>query len=196
MATPFLGTLQWPKDISKQFSYQLFIHQRLLATKSSLMTDTRLRTEDGARYPLAENGAQAQIMAFVHKARRPVSRTEMAESRLSIYRPWLIATYENIRTSLRRLSHISPYGSEVPAPALPNIDVEERDGTRVCTERLLRIRPLSLPPGAHIDLEGDRQEREQTACGPQDERFFEWQLVCDWVKPWELQATNRNTWRR
>jgi len=43
------------------------------------MTNTRLRTEDGARYPLLENGAQARIMAFMHEARRPVSRAEMTE---------------------------------------------------------------------------------------------------------------------
>ena len=43
------------------------------------MTNTRSRTEDGARYPLLENGVQARIMAFMHGARRPVSRAAMAE---------------------------------------------------------------------------------------------------------------------
>lgn len=98
-------------------------------------------------------------------------------TRLSIYRPWLIPTYDNIREGLHRLLRTSPHGPEVPAPALPEIDVIEGDSVRVCTERRLNIRPLSLPPGAHIDLEGDRQLSEEAACGPRDESFFEWQLL-------------------
>ena len=94
---------------------------------------------------------------------------ERYRTRLGIYKPWLIPTYDNIRAGLRRLLRTSPYGLEIPPPSLPDIDIEERDGTRVCTEQLLRIRPLSLPPGAHIDLEGDRQKSERAACGPQDE---------------------------
>lgn len=96
---------------------------------------------------------------------------------LSIYRPWLIPTYDNIRYGLQRLLQTSPYGPEVSAPTLPEIEVIERDNLRVCTERLLKIRPLALPPGGHIDLEGDRKKSEAEACGPRDENFFEWQLV-------------------
>lgn len=102
---------------------------------------------------------------------------ERYRTRLSIYRPWLIPTYDNIRTGLRRLLRASPYGLEVPAPELLEIEVIEQDGVRVCAERLFKIRPLSLPPGAHIDLEGDRQKSEEETCGPRDRHFFEWQLV-------------------
>jgi hypothetical protein len=98
-------------------------------------------------------------------------------TRLSIYRPWLIPTIDNIRDGLRRLLSTSPFGREVPAPEIPHIDVIEQDSTRLCTEQLFRIRPLYLPPGGHIDLEGDRAIHEEAACGPRDEYFFAWQLL-------------------
>jgi hypothetical protein len=98
-------------------------------------------------------------------------------TRLSIYRPWLIPTYDNIRAGLHRLLHPSPYGPEVPAPELPGIEVIEQDSARLCTEQLFKIRPLSLPPGARIDLEGDRQISEEAAGGPRDEQFYAWQLL-------------------
>jgi hypothetical protein len=98
-------------------------------------------------------------------------------TRLSIYRPWLIPTYDNINAGLQRLLLTSPFGPEVPAPMLPKVNVTEKNSLRICTERLLTIRPLLLPPGAHIDLEGDRQQSEEVACGPSDEHFFDWQLV-------------------
>jgi hypothetical protein len=102
---------------------------------------------------------------------------ERYRTRLSVYRPWLIPTYDNIRAGLHRLLRASPYGPEVPAPELPEIEVIEQDGVRVCTERLLKVRPLSLPPAAHIDLEGDRRRSEDVACGPRDAQFFQWQLL-------------------
>jgi hypothetical protein len=98
-------------------------------------------------------------------------------TRLSIYRPWLIPTYDNVRAGLERLLRTSPFGPEVPAPPLPDVEVVERDEVRLCTERLLAIRPLALPPGGHVDLEGDRATSEDAACGPSDGRFSEWQLL-------------------
>jgi len=98
-------------------------------------------------------------------------------TRLDIFRRWLVPTGPELRVGLRDLLARSPYDPEIPAPALPGLDLAERVATRICTERRLVIRPLSLPPGGHIDLEGSRDTSEDAACGPRDAGFYEWQLV-------------------
>jgi hypothetical protein len=98
-------------------------------------------------------------------------------TRLSIYRRWLVPTFDELAPELRRLAATSPYGPEVPAPALPEVELSERQRTHLCAERRLTIRPLALPPGGHIDLQGSRELGEQEACGAGDQRFYEWQLV-------------------
>jgi hypothetical protein len=98
-------------------------------------------------------------------------------TRLEIFRRWRIPTRDELRAGLRGLLDTSPYDPEIPAPDLPDIDLVEKVATRVCVERRLVIRPLSLPPGGHIDLEGSRSTGEEVACGSRDAEFSEWQLV-------------------
>ncbi|WP_328524057.1 LamG domain-containing protein [Kribbella sp. NBC_00359] len=98
-------------------------------------------------------------------------------SRLEIYRRWRVPTRDELQAGLRELLDDSPYDPEIPVPALPAIEVSEQVASRVCVERRLVIRPLSLPPGGHMDLEGSRSTTEDATCGPRDPAFHEWQLV-------------------
>jgi hypothetical protein len=98
-------------------------------------------------------------------------------TRLEIFRRWLIPTRAELLAGLRGVLDDSSYDPEIPAPQLPDIDLAERVASRICVERRLVIRPLSLPPGGHIDLEGSRSTGEDAACGRRDREFAEWQLV-------------------
>lgn len=98
-------------------------------------------------------------------------------TRLEIFRRWVIPTGAELRDGLHRLLERSPYDPEIPAPLLPSLDLTERAATRICVERRLVNRPLSLPPGGHIDLEGSRATSEDAVCGGRDPAFSEWQLV-------------------
>jgi hypothetical protein len=98
-------------------------------------------------------------------------------TRLEIFRRWRIPTRAELLAGLRRLLDDPPYDPEIPASAVPDIDLTEQVATRICVEQRLVIRPMSLPPGGHIDLEGSRSTAEDAACGPRDQAFYEWQLV-------------------
>jgi hypothetical protein len=102
---------------------------------------------------------------------------ERYRTRLRLYRPWVIPTEDTLRRGVQEILSESPFGPEVPALVLPNIDLQEEDSRRVCAELKLHFRPLSLPPGGHIDGGGDRMTSLEEICGAPDENFLEAQLI-------------------